>query len=310
MKPFRPVTTVALSCVAALVAAACTTVNPEDFQPLRQARSEYQAAAADPKVTQNAQLELQRAERELRLAEQAVKETRDTDVWEHQAYLALRSAQLARETATLRSTEQEITKADAERKQLLLAAREREASTARAQADQARARESTAAQEAQAKVQEAERRAAELQARVQSLQADLQNAKTEKTDRGTVMTFAGDLLFDTGQATLKPGGQRAMMKIAEVLKTDPGTMIVVEGFTDSVGSEDMNQALSERRALAVKQALVSQGAESSRIEARGYGEAYPVASNDTPAGRQLNRRVEVVFGGEGKSIQERTARTK
>lgn len=301
-----------LTVIAAAVLAACTTVSPEDFAPLTQARSAYQAAAADPAVSKHAQLELQRAERELRLAEAAQKETRDTSLWEHHAYLALRASQLATETASLRTAEAEVARADADRKQLLLTAREREADTARAQAeqsrtqaDQSRARESATAQDAQAKVQEAERRAAELQARVQSLQSDLQDAKTQQTERGTVVTFSGDLLFDSGQSSLKPGAQRAMIKLAEVMKEDPQRVIVVEGFTDSMGSDEMNQALSERRALAVKQALVQQGADARRIETRGYGEAYPVAGNDSPTGRQLNRRVEVVFGSEGKAVQER-----
>jgi outer membrane protein OmpA-like peptidoglycan-associated protein len=104
-----------------------------------------------------------------------------------------------------------------------------------------------------------------------------------------------DLLFDSGQAMLKPGGEKALENLAQAVRSQPEQRIVIEGFTDSTGSAEINRRLSEQRAQAVKAALVSRGLDAQRIQARGYGPAYPVASNDTPVGRQLNRRVQVVI---------------
>jgi outer membrane protein OmpA-like peptidoglycan-associated protein len=119
--------------------------------------------------------------------------------------------------------------------------------------------------------------------------------KARQTERGWVLTLTNDLLFDTGKATLKPGGKRAVEKLAQFMREHPDRDISIEGFTDSSGPDDVNRSLSERRAEAVKQALVARGVETNRIDARGYGQAFPVASNDTPAGRQLNRRVEIII---------------
>ena len=104
------------------------------------------------------------------------------------------------------------------------------------------------------------------------------------------------VLFDVGQARLKPGGRRAIGNLARFMRQYPERRIAIEGFTDSSGSPQANQRLSERRAAAVRQALVQAGIEPGRIVARGLGEAYPVASNDNPGGRQLNRRVEILLG--------------
>lgn len=97
-----------------------------------------------------------------------------------------------------------------------------------------------------------------------------------------------------GRASLKPGAEKALENLAQLMKRQPQGEITIEGFTDSTGSEDANRRLSEQRAQAVKRALVARGIEAYRIDARGYGPAFPVASNDTSTGRQLNRRVEVL----------------
>jgi outer membrane protein OmpA-like peptidoglycan-associated protein len=109
-----------------------------------------------------------------------------------------------------------------------------------------------------------------------------------------VMTLS-DVLFDTAQATLKPGADRAVDRLAQFLKDSPGTHVLIEGHTDSVGSDDYNVALSERRAQAVADALTARGVSADRIQTKGLGKSYPVATNDTQAGRQQNRRVEIVF---------------
>jgi outer membrane protein OmpA-like peptidoglycan-associated protein len=95
---------------------------------------------------------------------------------------------------------------------------------------------------------------------------------------------------------LKPGARRSIERIAQVLERHPERSIIVEGFTDSTGDAGFNQRLSEERAESVKQALIDAGVAPGRILTRGYGEAFPVASNDTAAGRQLNRRVQIVLG--------------
>jgi OmpA-OmpF porin, OOP family len=105
----------------------------------------------------------------------------------------------------------------------------------------------------------------------------------------------GDVLFDTGKSSLKPGAYATIDRLANALKEVSTRAVVIEGHTDSVGSEQYNQALSEQRALAVQSALMQRGVTASQIRTAGMGEGLPVASNDSPSGRQQNRRVEVVF---------------
>ena len=159
---------------------------------------------------------------------------------------------------------------------MLVAAREREAQ-----------RSSQQAQAASAQAQSAEDRA-------KALERELADLKGKKTDRGVVVTL-GDVLFDTGMATLKPGAYTTIDRLATVLKEDAQRKVLIEGHTDSVGADDFNQSLSERRAASVQAALFERGVEASQIATVGKGETTPVASNDNAAGRQQNRRVELVF---------------
>lgn len=121
-----------------------------------------------------------------------------------------------------------------------------------------------------------------------------------ETERGLVISLSG-VLFDPGRSTLKPGAVRSVERIAHVLQRYPSYQLVAEGHTDSTGSADRNQTLSEQRAEAVKAALVSGGVEASRVSARGFGSGQPVATNVTPTGRQQNRRVEIVVEASGAS---------
>ena len=107
-----------------------------------------------------------------------------------------------------------------------------------------------------------------------------------------------DVLFDTGSATLKPGAREKLAKISGILLGHPGLNLQVEGHTDSVGSDEFNQQLSQRRAGSVRDFLAQQGVPGGSISARGFGKTQPAASNDTPEGRQQNRRVELVVTGE------------
>jgi outer membrane protein OmpA-like peptidoglycan-associated protein len=108
----------------------------------------------------------------------------------------------------------------------------------------------------------------------------------------------GDVLFDTGKANLKSGAIRSLERVADALKSNPERRVTVEGFTDSTGSEQTNLELSQRRAEAVERALEQMGVDTGRIAARGYGEEFPVADNDSASGRQMNRRVEIIISDE------------
>jgi outer membrane protein OmpA-like peptidoglycan-associated protein len=121
--------------------------------------------------------------------------------------------------------------------------------------------------------------------------------ETRESPRGLIVNMSG-VWFDTGSATLKPGAREKLAKIATILSAHPNLKIEVEGHTDNTGSEDTNQVLSEHRANSVRDFLVQSGVNSGAITARGMGESKPVASNDSAAGRQLNRRVEMVVSGD------------
>jgi outer membrane protein OmpA-like peptidoglycan-associated protein len=107
-----------------------------------------------------------------------------------------------------------------------------------------------------------------------------------------------DVLFDTGQYSLKPGAREKLAKVAGILIAYPGLNIAVGGYTDNVGGDDMNQKLSENRAGAVRDYLVQEGVTASTVSATGFGNTSPVSSNGNSAGRQENRRVELVVSGE------------
>lgn len=116
-------------------------------------------------------------------------------------------------------------------------------------------------------------------------------------DRGLVLTL-GDVVFDAGKASLQPGAMTAIDRLAQLLSVYPERSIRIEGHTDSVGDDATNQQLSERRASAVRDALLGRGVDAARIEAVGYGATRPIADNRTESGRQKNRRIEIVLSDE------------
>jgi outer membrane protein OmpA-like peptidoglycan-associated protein len=193
---------------------------------------------------------------------------------------------------------------------------EAERAAAEAQAERSRREAEIAAREAErdreaarAEVERARKTAEDAEMEKQELRQQLVqqfNAILETRDsaRGLIVNMS-DVLFDTGKWTLKPGAREKLAKISGIVLAHPGLKLEIEGHTDSVGSDDYNQTLSERRAASVRDFLVQQGVGSDMITARGFGEIQPVASNDSGAGRQMNRRVEMVVSGEliGNSIR-------
>ena len=134
----------------------------------------------------------------------------------------------------------------------------------------------------------------------------LRGLNAKQTERGTLVTF-GDVLFDFDQASLKANSRDSITTLANYLIKNPDRKVIVEGYTDSKGSAAYNQGLSERRANAVKNALVRAGVEPSRIVAQGYGKEYPVASNATNSGRAQNRRVEVTISNDNQPVAPRSS---
>jgi len=162
---------------------------------------------------------------------------------------------------------------------------------AQADADQSR----IAAQQAQQNAQQAETDKAAMRARLaEQLNSILQ---TRDTARGLIVSMS-DVLFDTGKYSLKPGAREKLAKVAGILLAYPGLNIEVGGYTDNVGGDEMNQKLSENRATSVRDYLVQQGVPANSVGARGFGNTLPVASNDNSAGRQQNRRVELLVSGD------------
>jgi outer membrane protein OmpA-like peptidoglycan-associated protein len=267
--------------------ASCAAVAPADPPALVQARASVAAAQADPDVLARAPSELEAARSSLASAEASAKGGDGAEM-AHQAYLAEQRSRIARELAQARRHEAEIARAGEERNRVLAESRtEEKYRAAEAEAALARAR---AAQEQQSVANR------ELAAEVQRLQAQVRELEARQTQRGWVITLGSDLLFDSGRATLKPGGRRALANVARIMRNEPERNIAIEGFTDDRGSAETNRRLSGRRAQAVRSALVAAGVAPGRIVARGLGESYPVASNASAAGRQLNRRVEIVIG--------------
>jgi outer membrane protein OmpA-like peptidoglycan-associated protein len=127
-------------------------------------------------------------------------------------------------------------------------------------------------------------------------------AETRETARGIIVNLP-DILFDFNRATLRPQAREVLSKIAGIMLVARGYQLKVEGHTDNIGSDDYNQKLSEKRAQAVRDYLASSGLSADIITAQGFGESQPIASNTKPAGRQKNRRVEIVIEDAGEIKQ-------
>jgi outer membrane protein OmpA-like peptidoglycan-associated protein len=182
-----------------------------------------------------------------------------------------------------------------------------QAQAAKAQADAARAQAEAEAAEARAKAAEASKSAEDANAVREKLRDQLNSVlQTSESARGLIVNMS-DVLFDTGKYTLKPTTQISLAKVAGILEAYPGLKVQVEGYTDSVGSDEFNQKLSENRAAAVKDFLVSQGVQPVNITSAGFGKNDPVADNASVSGRAQNRRVNMVVSGDAIGVSPQSA---
>jgi outer membrane protein OmpA-like peptidoglycan-associated protein len=178
------------------------------------------------------------------------------------------------------------------------------ARAAQAEADADRARAEAAAAEAQARAAAANKDANNANQVRERLRAQLNSVlATSETARGLIVNMS-DVLFDTGKYTLKPDTKISLAKVAGILQAYPGLKLQVEGYTDSVGSDEYNQKLSENRADAVRDFLITQGVQTDNITGTGYGKAKPVADNATAQGRAQNRRVQLVVSGDAIGVEQ------
>jgi outer membrane protein OmpA-like peptidoglycan-associated protein len=274
---------------------------------LEQARLNYQQMERDPQISQNAPVASYEASKALRRTEQEWQENGNEEEVNHLAYLTDKRIEIARETARQKVAEAEAQQLKQEREKFLLESRTQEAERAR-QLAESRAREvQLAQQQAEARAREtreAQRKAQAATNRAEDLEKRFADLKAKQTDRGFELTL-NDVLFEFDKANLKPGATRSLTNVAEFLRENPERQITIEGYTDNVGSDAYNRDLSQRRADSVRDFLIQNGISADRITARGFGEEYPVASNDTQAGRQQNRRVEIIIvNNDGRSARQ------
>jgi outer membrane protein OmpA-like peptidoglycan-associated protein len=290
-----------------------TNVNPAELQPmvvnkktpieLHEARNAVRIAkwtGAEKYAAES----LQKAETDLQNAEGYESSGHDKKAEITSAREAVQMAEDAR-LITLK-------KMDAERQATEQQASADAAAQAEAQADVAIQQK----QQADAEAEKAKADAAAAQAAAQQAQQTADRAETDKASmraqlakqlnailetrdsaRGLIVNMS-DVLFDTGKFSLKPGAREKLAKVAGILLAYPGLTIEVDGHTDNVGGDEFNQTLSEQRAGAVRDYLVQQGVSANAVSAKGFGKTQPVASNDNSAGRQMNRRVELVVAGD------------
>jgi outer membrane protein OmpA-like peptidoglycan-associated protein len=257
--------TLIATAVASVLLAACAAA-PVKPDGAAEARGKLTQLQSDPNLASRAPQAMKEADTAVQAAEQP---QADQELAAYRVYLADRKVEIARAQAETSFAEDQRAALSAQRESGRLDARTREADAAHLA------------------VANSQQLAAELQRRIDALQA-------KPTDRGLVVTL-GDVLFDTGKAGLKAGDTSNLNKLVAFLNQYPDRTVVIEGYTDSVGSEDYNQGLSERRADSVKAYLAGQGIGAIRLSALGKGESDPVAGNDSAAGRQQNRRVEVII---------------
>jgi outer membrane protein OmpA-like peptidoglycan-associated protein len=274
---------------------------------VERAKQAFAQAKANPNVEAYAPMQLQEAGIAVQAAEKAEKEEQTDDMLQL-GYIAERKIQYAVTVADGKVAERDIDKLNVEKAQMIARKQTLEAGIAKGEAEKAQAAAAVEATRAAKAKQEAEQarlaaqaetaKAAKAKAEADQLMKELADLKAQQTERGIVLTI-GDVLFATGKADLSPDAYKSVARLAEFLKKYPNRNVLIEGHTDSVGKDDYNLALSQKRADSVKAQLVGDGIEAGRITTVGYGKKYPVASNDTKAGKAQNRRVDVIILNEG-----------
>lgn len=309
-----------LALVAMLAAASVHAQGRDAVDPdVERLRTELRALDNDPSMASLAGVERLKARQALESLAGANRRER-----EHRLYLAERRIATARAAAEAELLRQQAQELDREHDRIVLEAARRDADLARREAEQLRMLSLTRAEEAQrerlarelsaaeaeaalAQAEQAQRlaaargreadlarREAELaSAAAESLRLQLDTLSSRRDERGEVMTLSGDV-FAPGQAGLRREARANLGRVVEFVQRNPNARIRIEGHTDSTGSANLNQSLSQRRADAVRQALVEEGVPASRMEAVGFGQDRPVADNRSEEGRSRNRRVEVV----------------
>lgn len=312
----------------ALLLGACASQPKKDLA-LEQIRAQLERLKADEELQGYAPLALGEAERALRQAEAS---QGDETQRLHLVYMADRRIQIARTVAQREQLEAEYDRMESERNNLLVWASQLEAEQARMEAEQARMmsqataedaeRARIEAEEARERERESQRTAARAQEEAQqakamaesrataaelaqreaelasqqaeSLRRQLENLQLRQTESGVVVTL-GDVLFESGETDLVEEAFGSIQEVVDLLQTEPDKQIRIEGHTDSTGSTETNLRLSQQRADAVLEALVTLGVDPSRMTSVGMGEDFPIASNDTEEGRSRNRRVDVIL---------------
>lgn len=278
----------ALASLLLLALAACST-TPERVGELEKARATVQQLEGQPLAPTVAATQLRNARAALAKAETGRENGAPLEEILHDAYVARVNAEIGLESIAEAKALERIDEAEAIRTQVQLEAR-----TAAAERAQMRAEvQSAEAQQLRQEAEQARAAAQSASAEAKRLQQELADLEAKQTDRGVVLTL-GDVLFETDKAELKPGASTAMDRLADFMRDHADRRLLIEGHTDARGSEQYNERLSLQRAYAVTEALVERGIATERLRPVGLGEAYPVASNETTAGQQQNRRVEIV----------------
>lgn len=262
--------------IVALLFAGCSS-SALNTPELVRSHASYEALKKDPKVNQYAASSLFQAGKLYNLS----KSVKSEEEAKHFAYLLEQEVVVAKESAKAKIIEEKLALLREKKVKALLAAKESELQDAREEA----------------------RAAKEQVLGLEKKYQELQELNAKMTSRGLVLTV-GDVLFETGKASLMSGVMRALDKLVEFLGEHESRKVLIEGHTDNVGSTTYNIDLSLRRADAVATALLSRGVDAARIETKGYGEAYPIASNANAAGRQQNRRVEIVILRVGERVED------
>jgi outer membrane protein OmpA-like peptidoglycan-associated protein len=313
---------------ASMQKAAQQLQGAEDSYAQKRDRKTVEAAARDAVQTaEEARVIAVKAKSEEEAQAKVAAEKRAAEEREVKARADAEAEVKRRQEADQARAQAEAAKADAERLQQEAQKAAADAAVAKAEAEKARAaaladqqaalaQKQAAIEEKQAAEADAERSrqaAAKAEAEKADLRAQLLNQlnsilQTRDSARGLIVNMS-DVLFDTGSATLKTGAREKLAKISGIVLAHPGLTLQIEGHTDSVGSDDFNQQLSERRADSVRDFLAEQGVQPSAMTAKGFGKTQPVASNDNAEGRQRNRRVELVVNGDviGKSAASTAA---